>query len=96
MLALPTPMIRLLRPFEAVFRETTWEHAKVLLTGAILTPAKRTVASALSVMGLWQEQLTHAQALGHYRAQWIAEHGYHRFKAGAIPACRCWCGCPNG
>jgi hypothetical protein len=55
MLALPTPMIRLLRPFEAVFRETTWEHAKVLLAGAILTPAKRTVTSALSVMGLRQE-----------------------------------------
>jgi hypothetical protein len=44
-----------LRPFEAVFRETTWEYALVLLVGAILTPAKRTVTSALSVMGLRQE-----------------------------------------
>jgi transposase len=33
-----------------------------------------------------QERLTHAQALTHYRAQWIAEHGYHRLKAGAVPA----------
>jgi transposase len=30
--------------------------------------------------------LTHAQALTHYRNQWIAEHGYHRWKHGAIPA----------
>jgi transposase len=32
-----------------------------------------------------QAQLTHAQALAHYRAQWIAEHGFHRLKDGAIP-----------
>jgi len=55
MLALPAPMKRLLRPMESVFRETTWEHAQVLLVGAILTPAKRTVTAALSVMGLRQE-----------------------------------------
>lgn len=33
-----------------------------------------------------QERLSHAEAIGHYRGQWVAEHGYHRFKAGAIPA----------
>ncbi|MFP4441256.1 MAG: transposase [Chloroflexaceae bacterium] len=55
MLTLPAPMTRLLRPFESVFRETTWEHALVLLLGAILAPAKRTVTAALSVMGLRHE-----------------------------------------
>jgi len=55
MLTLPIAMCRLLHPFEACFRETTWEHALVLLVGAILTPAKRTVTAALSVMGLRQE-----------------------------------------
>ncbi|MFP4438870.1 MAG: transposase [Chloroflexaceae bacterium] len=55
MLTLPAAMKRLLRPLETVFRETTWEHAMVLLVGAILTPAKRTVTSALNVMGLRQE-----------------------------------------
>lgn len=33
-----------------------------------------------------QKRLSHAEALAHYRAQWIAEHGYHRWKEGAIPA----------
>jgi len=47
-----------------VFRKSTWEYATVLLVGAILAPAKRTVISALSVMGLRQE--THFQT-------------YHRF-----------------
>jgi hypothetical protein len=55
MLALPTPMIRLLRSMESVFEEHTWEHARVLLVRAMLNPAKRTVTSALSVMGLRQE-----------------------------------------
>ncbi len=41
MLALPAAMIRLLRPMERVFRESTWEYATVLLVGAILAPAKR-------------------------------------------------------
>jgi len=38
------------------------------------------------VTNMRQERLTHAQAQVHYRAQWIAEHGYHRLKAGAVPA----------
>jgi len=48
-------MIRLLRPMERVFRESTWEYATVLLVGTILAPAKRTVTAALSVMGLRQD-----------------------------------------
>jgi hypothetical protein len=55
MLPLPTPMKRLLRPMEPVFRESTWEDDMVLLVGAILTPAKHTVTSTLSVMGLRHE-----------------------------------------
>lgn len=48
-------MKRLLCPMESLFRESTWEYALVLLVGAILTPAKRTVTATLSVMGLRQE-----------------------------------------
>ena len=55
MLALPAAMIRLLRPMERVFRESTWEYATVLLVGAILAPTKRTVTAALSVMGLLRQ-----------------------------------------
>lgn len=66
MLTLPTTMRRLLRPFEAVFRETTWDYALVMLVGAILTPATRTVTVALSVMELRQE----AQFQAYHRVRW--------------------------
>ncbi len=39
--------------------ERVWEYAQVLLVGAILAPGKRTVTSALRVMGL--SQLPHFQ-----------------------------------
>ncbi len=52
MLHLPRPIIKVLHPFRALFHEPTWEHAKVLLVGTILTPGPRTVAAALRVMGL--------------------------------------------
>ena len=55
MLDLPQAIIAVLRPFERVFSERVWEWAKVLLVGAILAPSKRTVTSALRVMGLSDE-----------------------------------------
>src|SRR5919199_1808358 len=55
MLHLPRPIIKVLHPFAAVFRDRTWEHAQVLLVGAILTPGQRTVTAALRIMGLSHE-----------------------------------------
>lgn len=56
MLNLPNIVIRLLNPFAPVFSgATTWEKAKILLIGAILSPGKRTVSSALRAMGLSEE-----------------------------------------
>ncbi len=52
MLHLPRPSIKVLHPFAAVFRERTWQHAQLLLVGAILAPGQRTVTAALRVMGL--------------------------------------------
>jgi hypothetical protein len=49
---LPPAIIHVLRQFEPLFSERVWEWAKILLVGAILTPGKRTVTSALRVMGL--------------------------------------------
>ncbi|HVI79635.1 MAG TPA: transposase, partial [Candidatus Acidoferrum sp.] len=49
-------MIRLLAPFAPLFSERVWEHARLLLTGAILAPGKRTVASALRAVGLENER----------------------------------------
>lgn len=57
MLNLPRTIINLLNPFAPVFYgETTWEKAKTLVVGAILAPGKRTVSSALRVMGLGEER----------------------------------------
>lgn len=53
---LPRPIIVVLRPFESVFSERVWEWAKILLIGAILAVGKRTVTSALRVMGLRHER----------------------------------------
>src|SRR5437763_15562881 len=53
---LPREIIRVLRPFEAVFSERVWDWVTVLLVGAILAPGQRTVAAALRVMGLSDER----------------------------------------
>lgn len=55
MLNLPTAIIDLLQPFAPHFRRVaTWEKAKILVIGTILTPGKRTVTSALRVVGMQQ------------------------------------------
>lgn len=41
----------LMQPFRDAFTTPTWEHVLVLVMGAILVPGRRTVASALRVMG---------------------------------------------
>ena len=56
MRTLPTVMIRVLVPFAPLFSKRVWQHAQVLLAGAILAPGRRTVSSALRAMGLDQEK----------------------------------------
>ncbi len=53
---LPKEMIRVLAPFAPLFSERVWCHVQILLVGAILAPGKRTVASALRVVGLQEEK----------------------------------------
>ena len=52
MLTLPEAIISILAPFAILFQSRTWTKAQVLLVGAVLSPGKRTVTSALRVMGL--------------------------------------------
>ena len=52
MLTLPEATISILAPFATLFQSRTWIKAQVLLVGAVLSPGKRTVTSALRVMGL--------------------------------------------
>ncbi len=51
MLTLPLELANLIVAFAPLFSNRVWSHAQVLLVGAILAPGKRTVTSALRVMG---------------------------------------------
>lgn len=51
MSAVPYSLERWMAPFAALFTRPTWRHALVLVAGALLTPGRRTVTAALSVMG---------------------------------------------
>lgn len=53
---LPEVILSLLTNFADVFNVPTWRHAQTLLIGAILSNGKRTVSSALRVMGLSHER----------------------------------------
>jgi hypothetical protein len=44
--------ITILGAFARLFTKRMWEQARILLIGAILSPAERTVTAALRVMGL--------------------------------------------
>ena len=55
MLHFPKSLVSIFGPFESLFSERVWEWVKVLITGAILAPGKRTVTSVLQVMGLQKE-----------------------------------------
>ena len=53
--ALPDDIIAILAMFAPLFSQPTFEHAKLLLVGAILAPGRRTVAAVLRIMGLADE-----------------------------------------
>src|SRR5947209_8897420 len=44
-----------MEPFRQAFTTPTWRHVLVLISGAILSPGRRTVAAALRVTGLDQD-----------------------------------------
>ena len=52
MLTLPDAIISILKPFASMFQAKTWTKAHVLLVGTVLATRKRTVTSALRIMGL--------------------------------------------
>jgi hypothetical protein len=51
-LVLPPVIVQLMAPFRSLFTAPVWHHVLVLIAGAMLAPGKRTVCSALRVMGL--------------------------------------------
>lgn len=52
---MPCEFVALMVAFAPLFSKPVFRHAQVLLVGALLAPAKRTVTSALQVMGLADE-----------------------------------------
>src|SRR3977135_2300204 len=72
MQTLPVELSPLIIEFQPLFSKPVWQHAKVLLVGAILAIGKRTVTSCLRVCGL-----AHEKAFQNYhrvlnRAHWSA------------------------
>ena len=67
---LPAVIVSLLLPFEHLFDPRTWRKARLLAIGAILSPGKRTVSSALNILGIGQhgDFAIYHQALN--RARW--------------------------
>jgi hypothetical protein len=51
MLSLPIAFSSVIGVFTRVFARRVWPHVKVLLTGAVLAPGKRTVTAILQIMG---------------------------------------------
>jgi hypothetical protein len=53
---LPAELLNLIVVFQPLFTKPVWEHAKVLLLGALLARGKRTVTACLRVVGLSEEK----------------------------------------
>ncbi len=51
MYQLPPLLAAMLTPFAPLFSRRVWAHVQVLLAGALLAPARRTVAAALRATG---------------------------------------------
>jgi DDE superfamily endonuclease len=50
----PPILLTLMAAFRDLFTAPVWDHVLVLVTGAVLTPGKRTVSAVLRIMGLGQ------------------------------------------
>src|SRR3954468_13832100 len=71
---LPAELAFILAAFRPLFSQRVWPCAHVLLIGAILAPGRRTVASALRVMGLSDERHFQNYHRALNRAVWSCRH----------------------
>ena len=70
MRTLPPKMVQVSAPFAPLFSKRVWQHAQLLVVGAILAPGRRTVSSALRAMGLDQHKRFHRYHRVLNRASW--------------------------
>jgi hypothetical protein len=71
---LPAELAFVILAFRPLFSCRVWECAQILLVGAILAPGKRTVTSALRVMGLANEHRFQNYHRALNRAVWSCRH----------------------
>jgi DDE superfamily endonuclease len=71
---LPAELAFVILAFRPLFSQRVWDCAQVLLMGAILAPGKRTVTSALRIMGLAEEQHFQNYHRALNRAVWSCRH----------------------
>ncbi len=62
--------LSLIQVFAPYFSNLVWQHAQVLLIGAILVPGRRTVTAVLRIMGLSAERQFQAYHRVLNRAAW--------------------------
>jgi hypothetical protein len=72
---LPELIIAVLAPFAELFSAAVWDHAQVLVIGAILCQGPRTVAAVLRVLGLGQEPRCERYHRVLSRARWSGLRG---------------------
>jgi len=90
MRTLPTEIIAVLAPFAPLFSRAVFQHVQVLLCGAVLTPGKRTVTSALRAMGLAEEKhfVNYHRVLS--RARWSSRKAAQVLLGLLVRTFGCW------
>lgn len=78
---MPPEFATIIVSFQPLFSKSVFQHAQVLLAGAILAPGRRTVASALRVMGLSELSTFQNYHRVLSRAAWSARQGAGRLLA---------------
>jgi DDE superfamily endonuclease len=68
----PNEFLAVILAFQPLFSKRVFTHSQLLLMGAILTPAKRTISSVLRIMGLSEEKNFHKYHRVLSTAQWSA------------------------
>jgi hypothetical protein len=67
---LPPTIVATLVPFAPLFSRRVWAHVQVLVAGALLAPARRTVAAALRILGLAEHKRFHRYHRVLSQARW--------------------------
>ena len=78
MLSLPIAFRSVIGVFAPVFSRPVWQHVKVLRTGAVLAPGKRTVTSLLQMMGRGAASDFQTSHRVLHRAVWSPLHARRR------------------